>query len=381
MEARIRQTKTRFTNAIRSSEFSTLTNSQVFYTANKLLDKLLEQSSNLTEEEILNQYYAIVFGTVICALKFELDDGGLKRVKVHDKTFGFKGNSLGTLHADWMNIYDNSGLAMKESELITWTEKFIPIVGHEALFRKALPIDKNSFKEDSRLGEIISEAIPEEEFKEHQLYCHKQLYLKAYQDQERGHRRRRNAGIALAVFATIIPLLSLVVTIPFLVKHYQSDSSGPHEWFKFALKSLVALICPIYSGRVIWEMTKFDEKRNRSDDRIKKSTWTKKEWEDEKSARSKAKTAAWPGVDWKAIRNPKKPKKVLVPYENARGAIMLEVYQDREREEYRSSQAISNNLLSNSPDTLFNSYKSSQAHSVRIVEQLENEYASLRRMR
>lgn len=52
---------------------------------------------------------------------------------------------------------------------------------------------------------------------------HKQLYLLAYEDQEKSHRRFRYFGITIGIIALIFPPVSLILTIPYLRNRFAKN--------------------------------------------------------------------------------------------------------------------------------------------------------------
>jgi hypothetical protein len=108
---------------------------------------------------------------------------------------------------------------------------------------------------------------------------HTQLYLSAYEDQDRRHQLFRVVYKALAILAFLVPPVSLIFTIQTSIQDSKKKSFS--LWKSIAFCLFFSLI-PIASGFMSWNIIQSLEDSRRQKDRIQKVTYTQDEFLDQK---------------------------------------------------------------------------------------------------
>ncbi|CEK11523.1 hypothetical protein [Legionella hackeliae] len=213
-----------------------------------------------------------------------------------------------------------------------------------------------------------------------------QLYLSAYQDQDRRHQLFRTMYKALAILAALIPPVSLIFTIQATVLDRKKETFS--LWKSIGYCVLFALL-PIASGFMSWHLIEEFEDSRRRNDTIQKVTFTEQEFNERKDYFKQIKRAMQNlGVDLTKVKpdSANKNHKVIVKYTTDKPRV--DVYMDSAQRERQSKMLHYGIVLFHNPrnESIMTDQKIQEisdapgffskkhTESIEIIQQLETQY-------
>ncbi|WED44042.1 hypothetical protein [Legionella cardiaca] len=215
---------------------------------------------------------------------------------------------------------------------------------------------------------------------------HAQLYLSAYQDQERRHQLFRVGYKVLAILAALIPPLSLIFTIQATVQDSKKDTFN--LWSSIGFCILFSLL-PIASAFMSWHLIENLEDSRRQDDTIQKVTFSQNDFIERKEYFSQIKNQMKElGVNLTTVKpdSAQKNHKVIIK-DIKEDKHVVDVYMDSAQRERQSEMLKYGIVLFGKPNNqeltkedlakIYDApgfFHKKHAESIEIVKHLETQY-------
>ncbi len=214
-----------------------------------------------------------------------------------------------------------------------------------------------------------------------------QLYLRAYEDQQRRHQRFRYMYSALAILAAFVPPVSLIFTVKSTLIEQKTKSSIDLKAIGYC--TLFALF-PFASGLLSWSLIDNFEEERRKKDKVQKLSYCTQDFTEEKNYLKETKNRMRNMLHIEIKKPSDKPKKIEIHYQDnnkSHAKDRVDVYLDREqmaRRKHCLNYGVSlfwaekhgqaHHIRQDDITKLSLFFQNTHAESIKIVEELKSQY-------